>query len=59
MTKFVKSARTSFIVVSFTLAVVQLWSLSVSAAELPADGKARCIFITESDGSLVAVCGKK
>jgi hypothetical protein len=34
------------------------YSAVASAAATTASSAARCIFITESDGTLVAVCGK-
>jgi hypothetical protein len=55
------SAKSAFVAVVTvaTLAVVQLWAAAVSAAEMTPDTSGRCIYITEGDGTLVVVCGKK
>ncbi len=39
-------------------AVLTIAQLSKGAEPITASSSARCIFITESDGTLVAVCGK-
>ncbi len=48
----------TYVAIRIAVVAIVLSAAQLSKAAEPAPSAARCVFILESDGTLVAVCGK-